>query len=389
MTPSTTMLVATMQSLIARAASSRAANRLCLSALCLAAVNLAACSEDTPPPVPPRPVIAMKIVPITTELFGPFAGTVQARYQTDIGFQASGRMIARDVYVGDRVRAGQRLAALDPTTAQFALIRAKADVADAAAQLENAEGIAKRQTVLTAEGSASQAALDDAIARRDTAKARRDQAQAALRVAEHQIGYTELTANFDGVVTNWSAEVGQYVNEGQPIVTVARSDSRDAVIDIPDDLMGHVTEGMEFTVRLQASPNVTAPARVREIGPLADPATRSHRIRLTLENPSEAFRIGATVTVERQNAIAPKILVPVGAVVGSDDSRYVWVLNAKGDKVMRRKVDLAETEDDSVVVKSGLAAGDRVVTVGVHSLTDGQAVAGEAGSAGKAEATQL
>jgi membrane fusion protein, multidrug efflux system len=364
-------------------------NRLCLIALCLAAASLGACSEQTPPPVPPRPVVAMNIVPITTELFGPFAGTVQARYQTDIGFQTSGRIIARDAYVGDRVEEGQRLAALDPTTAQFALIRAKADVANAAAQLENAEGIAGRQRTLTAEGSTSQAALDEAIARSETAKARLDQAQAALRVAAHQIGYTELTASFEGVVTNWAAEVGQYVNEGQAIVTVAHSDSRDAVIDIPDDLMGHVAEAMEFTVRLQASPSVTASAHVREIAPLADPATRSHRIRLTLQNPSQVFRIGATVTVEKQNPISPKILVPVDAVVDGEADRYVWVLNAKGNRVTRRKVDLAGTEDGNVVVKSGLAAGDRVVTVGIHSLEDGQTVAGEAGTIGKAGATQL
>jgi RND family efflux transporter MFP subunit len=362
---------------------------LILGSLVLAAAGLSACSKETPPPEPPRPVLTVKITPITTEQFGPFAGTVEARYESQLGFQASGRIVARDAYVGDRVKNGQRLAALDPIIAQLGLTRAKADVADADAQFANAEGIARRQTILAGEGSSTQAALDNAVAGRDTAKARLDQAQAALRLAEHQIGYTELTANFDGVVTAWSAEVGQYVNAGQAIVTIARSDSRDAVIDIPDDFMSRVTPGMEFNVRPQESPRITAKATVREITPLADPVTRLHRVRLTLVDPATAFRIGTTIAVESEHAIAPKILVPLTAIVEGDGGRYVWVLADDGTKVARRVIDVASADGDNAVVKSGLAAGDRVVVVGVHSLHDGQSVAGEAGTASKAEATKL
>jgi RND family efflux transporter MFP subunit len=362
---------------------------LVLVLLVLAAAGLSACSKEAQPPVPPRPVLTIKITPIRTELFGPFAGTVEARYESQLGFQTSGRIVVRDVYVGDRVKNGQRLAALDPTIAQLGLTRARADVADADAQFANAEGIARRQTILAGEGSSTQAALDNAVAGRDTAKARLDQAQAALRLAEHQIGYTELSSNFDGVVTAWSAEVGQYVNAGQAIVTIARSDSRDAVIDIPDEFMARVMPGMEFNVRLQESPRITAKAKVREITPLADPITRLHRVRLTLEDPVAAFRIGTTIAVEAEHAIAPKILVPSAAVVDGDGGRYVWVLADNGTKVARRIIEVASTEGDDAVVKSGLAAGDRVVVVGVHSLHDGQAVAGEAGTAGKAEATKL
>lgn len=380
--------------MISRAGSSRLTMRarvalLVPAALVLAAAGLSACSKETQPPTPPRPVLTIKITPITTERFGPFAGTIEARYETQLGFQTSGRIVARDVYVGDRVKNGQRLAALDPTIAQLGLTRAKADVADADAQFTNAEGIARRQTILAGEGSSTQAALDNAVAGRDTAKARLDQAQAALRLAEHQIGYTELTANFDGVVTAWSAEVGQYVNAGQAIVTIARSDSRDAVIDIPDDFMARVTPGMEFNVRLQELPRITAKAKVREITPLADPITRLHRVRLTLEDPVAAFRIGTTIAVESEHAITPKILVPSAAVVDGDGGRYVWVLTDNGTKVARRVIEVAGTEGDNAVVKSGLAAGDRVVVVGVHSLHDGQAVAGEAGTASKAEAAKL
>lgn len=342
----------------------------------LVAISLAACSDNTPAPTPLRPVLTITVTPITTETFGPFTGTVEPRYQTQLGFQTSGRMIARDVYVGDIVKKGQRLAALDPTIPQFALARAKADVADADAQLVNAEGNAARETTLKAGGSSSQATLDSVIAARDTAKARLDQTRAALRVAEEQIGYTELYANFDGVVTAWSAEVGQFVADGQAVVTIARPDIREAAVDIPDELIDHVAPGAVFNVRLEASPKITATARVREINPLADPTTRSHRVLLTLVDPDPAFRLGTTVMVAAVRAIPPEILVPATAVLGGNDGQYVWLLASDGRSVTPRTIGVAGTQNDMVIVGSGLSAGDKVVVVGVHSLRAGEAVAG-------------
>lgn len=356
----------------------------------LAAASLAGCNDDAAPPPAPRPVLTITITPITTETFGPFTGTVQARYQTQLGFQTSGRMTARDVYVGDLVRKGQRLAALDPTISQFALTRAKADVVDAEARLTYAQGIAARQVALTASGAASQAALDEAVAGRDTAKARLDQANAALLLAEQQIEYTQLDASFDGVVTSWSAEVGQFVGDGQAVVTIARPDIREAAVDIPDNLIHRVVPGQEFSVRLQSSPQFVARARVREIDPLADPVTRSHRVLLSLQDPVPAFRLGTTITVTVERDIAPKILVPTTAVLDGNDGRYVWVLAANGASVARRTIIVAGTDNEMTIVGSGLSAGDKVVVVGVHSLHNGQAVAGgEAAGEVRPTGTQL
>lgn len=358
------------------------------AAVLVAALGLAGCKEEEVA-APVRPVLSMVITPITTQMFGPFASTVEARYQTQLGFQTSGRMIARDVYVGDRVTKGQRLAALDPTVTQFALMRAKADVADAKAQLANAEGIASRQGTLAAGGNATQAAMDNAVAGRDTAKARLAQMQAALRSAEDQMSYTELHANFDGVVTAWSAEVGQYVSNGQAVVTVARPDIREAVVDIPDDLMFQVKPDMEFTVRLAAAPNVTVKGKVREIGPLADSATRSHRVRLTLEDPASSFRIGTTITAGVERSIPPTIVIPASAVLDEQGKHYVWLLTKDQSHVDKHQIEVDPADDGKMTVTSGLEGGDRIVVVGVHSLAQGQAVAGEADASTKAKGTRL
>ncbi len=369
-----------------------------LAGLPLIALACAGCEEESLPPPPLRPVLVTTVEPVRTQLFGPFASTVEARYQTQLGFQLAGRMVARDVYVGDAVHKGQRLAALDPAVTQFALLRAKADVVNAQAQLSNSEGIEARQRSLAQGGNASQATLDNAVAGRDTAKARLDQTQAALRMAETQVGYTELSANFDAVVTAWTAEVGQYVDTGQAVVTLARPDVREAVVDIPDELIWRVTPGMAFTVRLQAAPGITAQASVREIGPLAEEATRTHRVRLTMADASPAFRLGTTITVSHETEVAPFVQLPASAVVvdgktpdsapqSTSGAAYVWLLAADGRRVSRRAVTLAAPDrlsdgSGDVRIAAGLAAGDRVVTMGVHSLSEGQAVAGVTGGVG-------
>ena len=116
-------------------------NPLRFGVLLLIGLNLAGCNSDTPLPVSSRPVLTTTVALISTQTFGPFLGTVEPRYQTQLGFQTSGRMIERDVNVGDLVRKGQRLAALGATIAQFGLGRAEADVNDALAQFAYAQGI--------------------------------------------------------------------------------------------------------------------------------------------------------------------------------------------------------------------------------------------------------
>ena len=326
-------------------------------ALAGCALALAGCGGDEDLPAPLRPVLTTTVESVATETFGPFASTVEARYQTQLGFQLAGRMVARDVFVGDAVRKGQRLAAIDPVVSQFALLRAKADVADARAQLANATGIEARQRTLSEGGNVSRATLDGAVAGRDTAKARLDQAQAALRMAEDQIGYTELHANFDGVVTAWTAEVGQYVDNGRAVVTLARPDVREAVVDIPDDLIGRVAPGMTFLARLQAAPDTTAHAVVREIGPLADEATRTHRVRLTLADASPAFRLGTTLSLSRETPVAPHMVVPTGALLEDGGRTFVWVLAGGTSRAARSAWPAAPVEPARLVGLMGPTMG--------------------------------
>lgn len=323
-----------------------------------------------------RPVLTRVAQPSDTVTFGPFAGTVEARYQSQLGFQIPGRMVARDVTIGDLVKRGQRLAALDPVVTQFDLTRAEADLADARGQAENATAAEVRTRLLMGANAVSRATMDQAVARRDTAKARLSQAEASLQKARDQMGYTELKAEFDGVVTQRLAEIGQVLSAGQGVVTVARPDARDAVVDIPEALVGALPSDGEFIVTLQSAPDMTVRGRVRETAPFADSGTRTRRIRMTLENPGPAFRLGATINVSLSRNVARRFLIPASAVLTEGERRSVWVVAADGKSVSRRDVTLGPQPENAgeVAVTDGVKPGERVVVAGVHSIRDGQAV---------------
>jgi membrane fusion protein, multidrug efflux system len=334
--------------------------------------------ESAAEAAPVRPVLTQVAEPSDTVTFGPFAGTIEPRYQAQLGFQIPGRMVARDVTVGDIVKKGQRLAALDIIVSRFDLTRAEADVADARAQAENADAAEARTRRLMTGNSVAQATLDQAVAKRETARARVEQAQASLQKARDQMGYTELKAEFDGVVTQRLAEVGQVLSAGQGVVTVARPDVREAVVDIPEAYVGALPADCIFTVALQSAPDLTARGRVREIAPLAEAGTRSRRIRISLEKPNPAFRLGATINVALTSKVERRFLLPASALLDQDGRRSVWVVSADAKSVARRDVTVApqpgQGETGRIAITAGLQPGDRVVVAGVHALKEGQAV---------------
>lgn len=321
-----------------------------------------------------RPVLVVEARPVSSRVVGPFAGAIEARYQSTLGFRANGRMIARDVNVGDLVHAGDRLAALDQTILRYALVQAKADVNNAKAQLVNANAVEDRKRVLQRKDVAPQADLDAASADQKTSTARLEQAEAALKRAEDQLGYSELRADFAGVVMSWSAEIGQEVSQGAGVVTVARPDVREAVVDIPDSLVGTIRPDETVVVKLQAAEAVTAKGTVREVAPSSDQATRTRRVRFTLDAPPEAFRLGSTISIALDRPSPARIDIPASAVLDDKGETAVWTVAPGAKSVAKRVVRLGMRTAEIASVESGLSAGDQVVVAGIHRLEDGQAV---------------
>lgn len=335
---------------------------------------LAGCSksEEKPPEII-RPVLSMVIEPQTTRTFG-FAGSIEPQVSADLAFRLLGRVVSRDVKVGDIVSKGTTIATLDPTALELAVQAAKAELSNAEAQFTNAAASEDRQRQLLAAANTSQAVFDAAQQARQAAEAGVERAKAALAKSQEQLGYARLFSDFDGVVTATGAEVGQTVSAGQTIVTVARSDLREAVVDIPDQLTGDLSVGTPFEVILQSLPSIQTQATLREIAPQADPSTRSRRVKLTLTDPPQAFRLGSTVTATRVAKVAPTIELPLSALLQKNGGDKVWIVDEKTLSVSTREIKIASKSAASFIVAEGLEAGMRVVTAGVHSLVEGQKV---------------
>ena len=274
-----------------------------------------------------------------------FTGIIEPQFQTDLGFRLLGRVLARDVDIGDSVVKGQRLAAIDPVAQELAVRSARAELSNASAQLETATATELRQRRLMEQNVVSAADFEAAEQAREAASANVSRARANLTIAEEQLGYTQILADFDGVVTAVGAEVGQVVSPGETVVTVARPDGREAVIDVPAELAGLAGSGTRFEVALELDRSVLAEGAVREIAPQADPVSRTQRVWITLDDPPPSFRLGTTVTAGLAAEQIAGLAVPASAIFERDGQSMVWVVDP--DAMTVAPVDVAVAELDA------------------------------------------
>lgn len=347
--------------------------------LMLAALGGCGEAQDSPAP-PPRPVLTTVVAGRGVEKLA-LAGTIEPRYRTDLSFRVLGRIVTRDVEVGDLVHKGQRVAAIDPTALELSVRSQRAALANARASLANAAAVEDRQRALRGRNVTAQATLESAEQARIAAEAVVTRARSNLTKTEEQLSYAELRSDFDGVVTAVSAEVGQVVSVGQTVLTVARPDVREAVVDIPESAVHEVARGTLFDVALQLDDRIRTTGEVRELAPEADSITRSRRLRITLKDPPDTFRLGTTVTVRiRPGANAPKsVRLPASAVLERDGNAIVFVVNEDRGTVFEQPVTILNRRDGLVTLASTLQSGTRVVTAGVKSLNAGQPVRFESG----------
>ncbi len=179
-------------------------------------------------------------------------GTVQAQTEINMSFRIDGRLIERNVTVGDTVRPGQLIARLDSQNEESSVQSARAQLAAARAQLVEARNNYARMRDLVAENAVSQATYDSAESLRKTAESQVESVQSQLTLAENRLSYTRLVSDIAGVVTMQSAEPGEVVGAGRPIVQVAREGARDAAFDVP----ARVKDSMPPNAELDRGPDL-------------------------------------------------------------------------------------------------------------------------------------
>lgn len=318
----------------------------------------------------PRPVVT-EIVTADSVQARSFTGVIEAEHQSALAFQTSGRVARLDLTVGDLVTKGQVLATLDQVTLSEDVDAARAALSSAKAAADLAAASFDRVTELNARGVASVQVLDAARQGRDTSAAQAEAAAANLRRAEDAQGFGDLTAPEDGVVLSIAVKPGTVVTSGTAVVTLALGAGREAVLDLPADYLPLVTEGSAFTLYSRVTGAAPLTGHLRLIEPVAETATRSRRIRVTLPQAPDLWRIGALVRAELATEDAPVITLPLSAVAEGQ----VWTVDTTR-KAHQVAVTLGAALGDRVVVTEGLNVGQEVIVKGVHSLTEGQELGG-------------
>lgn len=332
-------------------------------------------AESSAAPEPIRPVRVAEVVETGGGEEIRLSGTIEAEDSINLAFRVGGQLIQRTVNVGDRVRAGQTVARLDPETAQNAVDAARANVAAAMARLVETRNTIARYEPMVARGFVARQQFDRAVESRNAAEAQVEAAEAKLRSAENQRSFTELVADAAGTVTARGAEPGEVVAAGQMVVQLAREGGRDAVFDFPPRVKDALAADTVIEVVSTTDPNVRALGRVREISPQADPVTRTFRVRVGLANPPDALRLGSSVSGKVPvGGGAEGISIPAAALTRADGQPAVWVVDPGTQRVALRNIDVIAYELDRVLVQHGLMPGDLVVTAGVQSLRPDQPV---------------
>ncbi len=336
---------------------------------------LQACSKPVPADEPVRAVKVFTVGLDAMQSGAEYAGEVRSRVESRLGFRVSGKLLRRNVELGQHVRAGELLAQLDPQDFKLAADGARAQVSAAATNRDLALADYKRYKDLREQNFISAAELE----RRDTAlkaaQAQVEQAQAQLASLGNQTGYANLVADVAGVVTSVDAEPGQVLAAGTPVLRIAQDGARDVVFSVPEDKVGKLKVGSQVQVQAWAAEK-RATATVREVAASADPVTRTFTVKVALSGP-EAWSLGSTVTVlprALDRSGPPVLKLPTSALQHDGEKAAVWVLEKATMTVRLQPIVIATADGNEIVVAQGLEPGMLVVSVGAHVLNPGQKV---------------
>ncbi|WP_322009973.1 efflux RND transporter periplasmic adaptor subunit [Paraburkholderia sp. J12] len=347
-----------------------------LVSLCSIAV-LAACGKEAAPPEAPRPVVSLIVHPDGDGARAVYPGDIEARYSTPLSFRVAGKIVERDVRLGDTVKPGQVVAKLDPSDFDK-------NAASAAAQLEAAQHnytFAKQQldrdTAQAAANLIARAQFEQTQNAYASALSQRDQAQQQLALAQDQRRYTQLVADHAGVITAENADTGQNVQSGQPVYQLAWSGAVDVVCDLPEAAIAGLAIGQNAQVSLPAQPGKTYTAQVRELAAAADPQSRTWRVKLTLADPDASVRLGMTANVSiaaNHPAEGGAFTIPATALFHDGNAPALWIVHQPDNVLQLRRVSVSRYDARTITVTGGLADNERIVVQGVHTVTAGEKV---------------
>jgi len=365
-----------------------------------AALALSACHRQPPSAAPPAMVLASTVHSHSGVSGGEgirYPIEAAARYSNAMSFRVAGKLIERDVRLGDSVRKGQVIARLDAADAQKQAASARAALDAAEHRLVFTKQQIDRDQAQFAQNLVAANQLEQTQDAYAAALAGREEAAAQLVLARNTLQYNSLVADHDGLITSENADTGQVVSSGQAVYGLAWTGDTDVILDAAAGDLGRIAVGQAASVTLSALPGRRFDARVREVAPAADPQSRTFRVKLTLTEPGAAVRFGMTgdailtrtptasgatagiATASNSTAgdvppDAPIFKVPATAIFHQGKDPAVWIIRPGDSTLELRPVTVGSYSERGTLITRGLKDGDNVVLAGVHTVYAGQRV---------------
>jgi RND family efflux transporter MFP subunit len=347
-----------------------------LAGISLAAVAIAlgGCNDAVAEkPVESRPVLVATVHYESESPERSFVGTIRPRIETDMGFRVPGKVAKRLVEVGQTVDVDQPLATLDEVDLKLQAEQAEAEQRAATGVLAQAAAAEQRAKDLRAKGWATDAQLDSAKAAADEARARLNRAERSVELTNNSLSYATLVADTRGVVTATMIEPGQVVAAGQAAIRVARLGEKEAVVAIPETLLNRAKSGVA-TVTLWSEASRKYVAKLREVAPSADPATRTYLAKFSLPNAADDVSLGMTATLTLSDQQTERVArLPLSALYSQGSDPSLYVVDDKGE-ISLKPVAVKSYDSNCVVISGGVDEGAKIVVLGVQKLDPSQKV---------------
>jgi RND family efflux transporter MFP subunit len=331
---------------------------------------------------------AQVLTPVQARTVLTATGYTYARERAAVGAKIVGRVVRLGVDEGDSVKAGQMIAVLDSDDARAAVAVARGHLAEAQAELADAERDEARKRGLLDKGLLAQADYDPALARLERAQAAVESANGEVASAGAQAAYTTISAPIDGVVIERNVEVGEMVAPGGftsqqgtgAIVRIANLESLEVEADINESYIAQVEIGQPGIIKVDAVPDRQYHGRLRQVVPTADRQRGTVQVKVTIEDRDEHLVPDMSSSVSflepgtrPEDLSGPsQVLVPESALLTKDGNTAVFVVE-KG-RLHRTEVTTGARTDGQVTIVSGLKGGETVARDGVEKLRDGARV---------------
>ena len=337
--------------------------------LAAALAALTGCGTDAAKEAPPPLVRTMMVGDAAASEDG-YTGTVRGRYETRLAFQVGGQILSRNVNVGAHVRAGDVLMVIDARDVQQQANATSAAAQAARSRYELARTERARYEQLYAAQAISEAMLDQYRTNERAAEAAYRQAVAQDTASHNALGYTNLVAGADGVISNITAEKGQIIAAGQTVMTLTQEGEREIEIAVPESRLAEVSVGMPAAVALWAN-SAAYTGTLRELSPVPDAATRTYTARIALTDAPADLPLGMTARVRLGASVQDGAAIPLSALYQTGDTAQFYVVEDDAVHLVPVTVTAFRTNDALV---TGLPHGARIVTAGVHQLHEGEKV---------------